>query len=286
MSLIKNPEEMSSLSKRLRTEGHSIAFVPTMGYLHQGHISLFKLARKKADVLVASIFVNPKQFGPKEDYHTYPRGFKRDKAMAEDAGVDIIFYPDVDVMYPPGYSTYVEVTELQDVLCGAFRRGFFRGVATVCLKLFNIVRPHLVVFGQKDAQQAVIIRRMIKDLNLDLELIVAPTVREPDGLAVSSRNEYLTREERKQAVVLYEALEHGRKLIESGERNPEKVKTEIAKLIKSKPLARLEYVEIVGANSLKGIDLLQGEILIALACWFGKARLIDNISLKIPDGSV
>lgn len=257
-----------------------------MGYLHRGHISLFELARKRADVLVASIFVNPKQFGPKEDYNTYPRDLERDKTMAEDAGVDIIFYPDVDAMYPPGYSTYVEVTELQDLLCGAFRRGFFRGVTTVCLKLFNIVKPHIVVFGQKDAQQAVIIRRMIEDLNLDLELILAPTVREPDGLAVSSRNEYLTREERKQAVVLYQALRHGRKLIESGERNPEEVKTEIAKLIKSKPLARLEYVEIVEANTLKGVDSLRGEILIALACWFGKARLIDNISLKIPDGSV
>lgn len=280
--LITNPEEMRSVSERLRTEGRSISLVPTMGCLHQGHLSLFSTAKQKTDTVVVSIFVNPKQFAPGEDYRDYPRDVKRDDAIAKQADVDFIFHPRVEDMYPQRYSTYVEVKKLQDVLCGAFRPGHFRGVATVCLKLFNIVRPHVVVFGQKDAQQAVIIRRMIRDLNLPLELIVAATRREPDGLAISSRNRYLSEEERTEAAVLYEALEQARKLVRAGERSSEKIKAEIIRLIKGKPLAKLEYVDIVDTESLKSVDLLQGEILIALACWFGKARLIDNLSLRIP----
>lgn len=282
MHLIRNTEDMRSLSERLRSEGRSIALVPTMGCLHEGHLSLFTVAKERADIAVVSIFVNPKQFGPEEDYRNYPRDIERDKAVVDRSGVDFLFYPDVKTMYPQGYCTYVEVSGLQDVLCGAFRPGHFKGVATVCLKFFNIVRPNVVIFGQKDAQQAVIIRRMIHDLNLGIEMIAVPTVREWDGLAISSRNKYLSDEERKQAGVLYAALEHARKLVESGERSSEKIKTEIIQLIKSKPLARLEYVDIVDLESLNKVDSLRGEILITFACWFGKARLIDNMSLKIP----
>lgn len=281
MRSIIDPREMTAVSDELRANGRVIALVPTMGYFHRGHLSLFQVAKANADLLVVSIFVNPIQFGPAEDYRGYPRNVDGDRAMAQNAGVDYLFCPEADVMYPSGYSTYVEVTALQHLLCGAFRPHHFKGVATICLKLFNIVKPHVVVFGQKDAQQAVIIRRMIQDLNLDLEMIVAPTVREPDGLAASSRNEYLTSEEREEAVVLHKALEHARRLIESGERRYETVRGEIVALIQEKPLAELEYAEIVEADTLKKVDPLRGDILIAVACRFGKARLIDNIALKI-----
>ncbi len=282
MRLIRNPEEMRSLTERLRIEGRRIALVPTMGCFHEGHLSLFAIAKEKADVVVVSIFVNPKQFGPGEDYRNYPRDTGKDVAMVEHTGVDFIFHPGAEDVYPEGYSTYVEVTRLQDVLCGAFRPGHFKGVVTVCLKLFNIVRPHVVVFGQKDAQQTVLVRRMIKDLNLGLEIVTGPTVREPDGLAVSSRNRYLSEEEREQAIVLHEALELAGELVESGERSSEKIENEIAGLINSRTLAKLEYVDIVDAENLESLDTLRGEILIALACWFGGARLIDNTSFKIP----
>jgi len=279
---VANLEEMRTVSEDLRKRDRSISLVPTMGYLHRGHLSLIAMAKERTDVVVVSIFVNPAQFGPGEDYRDYPRDVERDYTMLAEAAVDFVFYPAVEDMYPHGYSTYVEVTGLQDTLCGSFRPGHFRGVATVCLKLFNIVRPHVVVFGQKDAQQVVIIRRMIRDLNLPLELMVAPTEREPDGLAVSSRNRYLSEEERRQAAVLYESLEHGRKLVESGEKSSDKLRTEILQRIKSKPLAKPEYVDVVDAESLQSVDHLHGEILIVLACWFGKARLIDNVLLKIP----
>lgn len=282
MHPVANLEEMRTVSEDLRKRDRSISLVPTMGYLHRGHLSLIAMAKERTDVVVVSIFVNPAQFGPGEDYRDYPRDVERDYTMLAEAAVDFVFYPAVEDMYPHGYSTYVEVTGLQDTLCGSFRPGHFRGVATVCLKLFNIVRPHVVVFGQKDAQQVVIIRRMIRDLNLPLELMVAPTEREPDGLAVSSRNRYLSEEERRQAAVLYESLEHGRKLVESGEKSSDKLRTEILQRIKSKPLAKPEYVDVVDAESLQSVDHLHGEILIVLACWFGKARLIDNVLLKIP----
>ena len=185
-------------------------------------------------------------------------------------------------MYPEGYSTYLEVTGLQDALCGAFRPGHFRGVATICLKLFNIVRPHVVVFGEKDAQQSIIIRKMIEDLNLSVEMVTVPTAREPDGLAISSRNEYLNEEERRQATVLYEALEHARELIQSGERDSRKIVSEMTRLIERKPLARIEYVQVVDVKSLTAMDSLRGGVLIAVACWFGEGRLIDNLNLTIP----
>jgi pantoate--beta-alanine ligase len=212
----------------------------------------------------------------------HPRDTGRDAALAEKVGVDVLFCPEVEEIYPEGYSTYVEVTGLQDGLCGAFRPGHFRGVATVCLKLFNIVKPDVAVFGQKDAQQSIIIRRMIEDLNLAIEMVTVPTVREPDGLAISSRNGYLSEEERRQATVLHEALEYAKRLVQSGERDSEKIISEMTQLIERKPLARIEYVAAVDARDLKTVDSLRGDVLIAVACRFGNARLIDNLNLKIP----
>jgi pantoate--beta-alanine ligase len=282
VQLIRDIEEMKNVAASSRGEGKSIGLVPTMGDFHPGHLSLFRLSRERVQVLVVSVFVNPTQFGPGEDYEAYPRDLDADARMAQGEGVDLLFHPDVDRMYPDGYATYVQVAGLEDLLCGLSRPGHFRGVATVCLKLFHIVKPHLVVFGQKDGQQAVIVRKMIDELNLDVEMMIGPTVREPDGLAMSSRNRYLDEEERREASVLYAALRHAEVLIESGERNPEAVAGRMRALIERAPRARLEYVSLVDARTLKNVDVLMGDVLIALSCWFGKARLIDNLLLNIP----
>jgi pantoate--beta-alanine ligase len=282
LQFVEDIGKMKSLADAFRGEGKKIGLVPTMGDFHPGHRSLFRLAREKVEALVVSVFINPTQFGPAEDYEDYPRNIKADSQMARAEDVDVLFHPDVDQMYPDGYSTYVQVTGLEDLLCGASRPGHFRGVTTVCLKLFNIVRPDLVVFGQKDGQQAIIVRKMIEELNLDVEMTVGPTVRESDGLAISSRNRYLNGEERREAPILYKALKHAADLIQAGERNPEVVSSEMEKLIHSAPLARLEYISLVDAETLRDVDLLSGSVLIALSCSFGKARLIDNVLLKIP----
>lgn len=282
MKIIKNPYEMQKISEEKRKEGKIIGFVPTMGALHEGHLELIREARKKSDFLVVSIFVNPIQFGPKEDYKEYPRDEKGDIEKCEKEGVDIIFMPDVEDMYEKNFSTYVEVKNLTKTLCGKYRPGHFKGVTTVVTKLFNIVKPHLAFFGWKDAQQLLVIKKMVKDLNFDIEIIGIETVREKDGLAMSSRNFYLNEKERKEASYLYKALLYGKELIEKGERDARKVKEEIKKFInRNAPKGKIQYVEIVDIENLKPLRKIKGEIMIALAVFFGKARLIDNIRIKV-----
>src|SRR5579875_3068153 len=237
-----------------RQSGRTIGLVPTMGALHAGHLSLIESARAETGFVVVSIFVNPMQFGPHEDFHRYPRPLERDLELCSRAGVDLVFHPQPEIMYPPGYRTFVEVTDLQEVLCGASRPGHFRGVATVVLKLFNLVQPDRAYFGQKDAQQVRIIQQMVRDLNVPVEIRVCPTVREADGLALSSRNEYLEAEERRQAVVLYRALMEARKRIEAGEREAATVRQTMVEQIASAPGAVLDYAVVVHADSLQTLD--------------------------------
>ncbi|MFN3134857.1 MAG: pantoate--beta-alanine ligase [Candidatus Kryptonium sp.] len=283
MRIIKKVKEMQKVADDLRKEGKIIGVVPTMGYLHEGHLSLIRLAKEKSDVVITTIFVNPLQFAPHEDYNKYPRDFERDVMLAQSAGCDIIFYPSVEEMYPENFLTYVEVEKLTKVLEGEFRPTHFRGVTTVVTKLFNITKPHIAIFGQKDAQQALIIKQMVRDLNFDIEIIVAPIVREPDGLAMSSRNVYLSESERKDATVLYESLKLAEKLISEGERNPEVICSKMEELIKSKPTARIDYIAIVEPNTLERVqELIEGnEYLIALAVRIGSTRLIDNTLVKV-----
>ncbi len=258
----------------------SIGFVPTMGFLHEGHLSLVKESLRQTDVTVVSIFVNPTQFGPDEDFQEYPRDLKKDSALLEELGVDILFVPDHQEMYPEGYKTYVEVTELQDNFEGRSRPGHFRGVCTVVLKLFEIVHPDVAYFGQKDAQQAVIVKKMVQDLNLDVRIQVLPTVREEDGLALSSRNVYLTKEQRKAAPCLVKSLREAERLIQAGERDSRIIKREMKKLIDSESSARLDYIAIVDLEKLDPLDKIKGEALIAVAVFFGKVRLIDNMTVQ------
>ena len=281
MEIISDIEQMRAYAEALRAQGKRIGFVPTMGYLHEGHLSLIRRARELSDVVVVSIFVNPTQFGPGEDYERYPRDLERDQRLARENGCDILFVPTVEQMYPRGYSTYVEVEGLTEGLCGASRPGHFRGVTTVVTKLFNIVRHHLAVFGQKDAQQAVVIKRMVADLNQGVEIVVAPIVRAPDGLAMSSRNTYLSPREREEATVLYQALRKAEELVASGERQAKRIVEELTHMIRSKDSARIDYVAIVDPQDLKPVETIRGEVLVALAVWIGKARLIDNTLLKV-----
>jgi len=277
MKVVKNIKEMQSISESLRKTGKSIGFVPTMGYLHDGHMSLVERARKENDIVVMSIFVNPVQFAPGEDFDRYPRDIERDKKIAQEGGVDYLFVPEVSEMYPEGYSTYVEVEGITEVLCGAKRPGHFRGVATVVTKLFNIVKPHRAYFGKKDFQQLKVIERLVKDLNFDVEVIGCPIVREKDGLAMSSRNVYLSPKERESATSLYRALKLAKELIEKGERNPETIKSKMEEFILSHPHVKaIDYIEIVDSETLKPVDEIKEGTLIALAVFVGNARLIDN----------
>jgi pantoate--beta-alanine ligase len=272
---------MQKICRGLKREGKIIGFVPTMGYLHKGHLSLIKVAKRKSDVVVVSIFVNPTQFGPKEDFAKYPRDFKRDRFLLEKEGCDFVFAPRIKDMYPEGYLTYVKAEKITGKLEGAIRPGHFQGVTTVVAKLFNIVQPDIAVFGQKDAQQAVVLKKMVDDLNYGVKMIIAGTVRERDGLALSSRNVYLSKEERKQAKVLYQALRLAKKMIKNGERSPSKIVSKMNKLIDKQPLAEIDYIAITDAHSLELLNKLKGEILISLAVRFGKTRLIDNIKMKV-----
>jgi len=283
MRIISKVKEMQKVADELRKEGKIIGVVPTMGYLHEGHLSLIRLAKEKSDVVITTIFVNPLQFAPNEDYDRYPRDFERDVKLAQSAGCDIIFHPSVEEMYPQNFLTYVEVDKLTKVLEGEFRPTHFRGVTTVVAKLFNITKPHIAVFGQKDAQQALIIKQMVRDLNFDIEIVVAPIVREPDGLAMSSRNVYLSDSERKDATVLYESLKLAEKLIENGERNSKNIILKMEELIKSKPTAKIDYIAIVEPETLEKVETLSEgkEYLIALAVRIGSTRLIDNTIVKI-----
>ncbi len=283
MRIITKISEMQRVADELRHEGKIIGVVPTMGYLHDGHLSLIKIAKERSDVVITTIFVNPLQFAPHEDYDKYPRDFERDVELARSAGCDIIFHPSVEEMYPENFLTYVEVDKITKVLEGEFRPTHFRGVTTVVAKLFNITKPHIAVFGQKDAQQALIIKQMVRDLNFDIEIIVAPIVRESDGLAMSSRNVYLTESERKDATVLYQSLKLAEKLISEGERKSEVIISKMEELIKSKPSAKIDYIAIVKPNTLEKVEKMEegNEYLIALAVRIGSTRLIDNTIVKI-----
>jgi len=259
----------------------TVGFIPTMGYFHEGHLSLIRRAKEENDLVVVSLFVNPIQFGPKEDLESYPRDLRRDQELAAKAGADILFAPEAGEMYPPDYQTYVEVAEVSQGLCGASRPGHFRGVATVVLKLLNIVAADRAYFGEKDAQQLRVIRRMAIDLNLATEIIGCPIVREADGLAMSSRNVYLNTQERQAALVLYRALETAKQMIEAGERDTQTVDRVMRAVFGAEPLAKLDYIEIVNNKSLQPLPVLTDEILIAIAARVGKTRLIDNMSIKI-----
>ncbi|MEK6680354.1 MAG: pantoate--beta-alanine ligase [Nitrospirota bacterium] len=277
MQVIENIKDLSIIIKEFKTEKKTIGFVPTMGFLHDGHISLIKRARLVSDIVVVSIFVNPTQFGPKEDFNAYPRDIKRDTQLCIDAGIDILFMPSVSGMYPEGYLTYINVEKITDMLCGASRPGHFKAVATVVAKLFNIVKPDKAFFGQKDYQQTVIIKRMAADLNMDIDIDVLPTVREPDGLAMSSRNSYLNEEERKAAICLYRSLMKAEEMIKNGEKTTSVIISAMREIIESERLAKIDYINIRDAETLEEIEAIDRKVVIALAVWIGKARLIDNI---------
>lgn len=276
MRVIESIKEMQSLCESLRLSGKRISFVPTMGYFHEGHLSLLKEARKTTDFVVVSIYVNPTQFGPKEDFSKYPRDFERDAQMARSVGVDVIFFPENTEMYPDAYQTYVDVEKVTQNLCGLSRTGHFRGVTTVCCKLFNIVKPHTAIFGKKDFQQLAAIKRMVSDLNLDLEIIGLPTFREPDGLAMSSRNVYLSKEERSSALKLVGALKLTQKLYADGERSAVVMMKQAEKLIKSAEFTDIDYIKICDTATLEDVNEIKGEAVMALAVKVGKTRLIDN----------
>jgi len=270
---------MRKMAEDLRLQGKRIAFVPTMGYLHEGHLSLVREARNRADVVVASIFVNPTQFGPQEDLEAYPRDFERDEELLRGAGADIVFYPTEKDIYPAGYLTYVTVEGITRNLCGASRPLHFRGVATVVAKLFNIVKPHVALFGDKDFQQRVVIQKMAGDLNFDTEVVGCPTVREPDGLAMSSRNAYLSPEERRQAPALKRSLEVAQVLFRQGERDACRIAAGVRETLTAQPLIQVDYVKICDPSSLEEVAAVGREALLALAVFLGKTRLIDNCVL-------
>ncbi len=283
MRIINTASEMRDAAGEQRSAGNTVGLVPTMGFFHAGHVSLMHAARRDCDFVVVSLFVNPTQFGRGEDLEDYPRDLERDTAMAEEAGVDCIFHPGVEEMYPQPYHTYVELEGVSGILCGASRPGHFRGVATVVAKLFNIVPAQRAYFGLKDAQQVWVIRKMARDLDFDIEVVACPTVREDDGLAMSSRNIYLGPQERKAATALNRSLQLAQDLASKGERDAAAIIARMEKIIAQEPLLKPEYIEVVGWEHLQPLQRLQGEVLIALAAQVGKARLIDNVLLEIPD---
>lgn len=281
MRIIKTIDEIRSVIKAHKKNGHMIGFVPTMGALHEGHLTLLKKAREENQIVVLSIFVNPLQFGPNEDFDSYPRDFKHDEGVAKNTGVDIIFYPETTEMYKKPMSISVSVNDRVDVLCGRKREGHFDGVATVLMKLFHIVQPDKAYFGMKDAQQVAVVDSLIQDFNFPIELIPVPTVREEDGLAKSSRNVYLSDAERLEAPVLFQSLQKAKEAVENGERNTEKVISIVESYIKNNTQGQIDYVEIYSYPELKSIEYLENKIIIALAVKYTKARLIDNIILEV-----
>ena len=280
MRLVRRVKEMQSISRRLHEEKKRVGFVPTMGSLHDGHLSLIRLARKMCDTLVVSVFVNPTQFGPSEDFTRYPRDIERDKKLCESEGTDILFAPETDDMYPEDFSTYVVEERLSLPLCGRSRPTHFRGVTTVVTKLFNIIRPTFAVFGQKDAQQAFVIERMVRDLNFDIEIVVAPIVREKDGLAMSSRNRYLSPKEREEATAIFRSLSGVKQMVRKGERKTSPLIKLIRDEIARTETGRLDYAEIVDTRTLSPVEVIEDDVLVAVAAQFGRARLIDNIIIK------
>ena len=281
MEIIRTPVEMQKTSLALRREGKRIGFVPTMGCLHEGHLSLLRIARAHADVLVVSIFVNPAQFGPNEDLSKYPRDFERDERLCRQEKANIVFYPSAADMYLPGHSVHVVEESLSRGLCGASRPGHFRGVATVVVKLFNIVLPDVAVFGEKDGQQLRVIERMVRDLNVPVRILRGRTVREPDGLAMSSRNGYLSPDERRQAVCLRRSLDRAEELYRAGERDAQKMRAAMAHVIEREPSARIDYIDLVDDSTLEPVRKLERPCLVALAVFIGKTRLIDNSVLGL-----
>ena len=274
---IKDVRERVNAWKR---EGLTVGFVPTMGYLHEGHKSLMQAARANNDKVVVSVFVNPMQFGPNEDLESYPRDFEKDCALCESVGVDLIFHPEPEEMYADGFCSYVDMNGLTTELCGKSRPIHFRGVQTVVLKLFNIVKPDRAYFGQKDAQQLAVIKRMVKDLNVDTEIVGCPIVREADGLAKSSRNTYLNPDERKAALILSRSLKLGRELIENGETDAKAVIKAITDSINTEPLAKIDYVDVVDFDTITPVDSIGKSVLVAIAVYIGKTRLIDNFIIE------
>jgi pantoate--beta-alanine ligase len=277
MEIVTSIDRMKVVVRTEKDKGRSIGLVPTMGFLHEGHLSLVRISKKEADVTVVSLFVNPTQFGPQEDLRSYPRDLERDASLLRAEGVDYLFAPEAEEMFPPEYRTFVEVEDFQDVLCGRSRPGHFRGVCTAVSKLFHIVEPAVAVFGRKDAQQALILNRMVRDLNLSVRLVVAPIVREADGLAMSSRNAYLNSGERRAALVLSRSLGEARILLDAGERRADRVLRVLRSMIEAEPAARVDYIEAVDPDTLAPAPVLSPGTLIALAVFIGRTRLIDNL---------
>ena len=281
MENIRIPRIMKETSKRHLHNGKTIGFVPTMGALHEGHLSLVKRAKSENDIVVVSIFVNPTQFGPKEDFDRYPRDMEGDMEKLKREGVDILFMPDARAMYPDGFSSYITVKDLSDKLCGVFRPGHFTGVATVVCKLFNIVKPVAAYFGQKDFQQAAIIKRMVEDLNMDVDLIICPTFKEPDGLAMSSRNVHLSHEERRAAAIIYKTLLSASQMIKSGESNPVDVRKQMHDTLEAEPLiSEIQYAGVYDTNTLDELNEFKKQNLLAVAVKIGSTRLIDNMIVE------
>lgn len=283
MKTIRKIKRIRSALNNVRAQGRSVGFVPTMGYLHEGHLSLVKASLRDTECTVVSIFVNPTQFGPKEDFKEYPRDFEQDRFLLEKLNVDFLFFPDSAEIYPPDYGTYVEVDSLQDLLEGRSRPGHFRGVCTVVTKLLNIIRPDVAYFGQKDAQQAILLEKMVDDLNLDVRVEVIPTVREKDGLALSSRNVYLTADQRQAAVCLAQSLNEAARMIDTGERRTAPLLDRMKEIIEREDLAKLDYVAIVDIDNLEPLKEIKRAALIALAVFFDCVRLIDNIMVNVEE---
>lgn len=281
MQVVHTIKEVREAVKAWRKEGLTVGLVPTMGYLHEGHKSLIDKAVSQNDRVVVSVFVNPIQFGPTEDLESYPRDLERDSALCENAGASLVFNPDPSEMYGDNFSSFVDMSTLTDVLCGKSRPIHFRGVCTVVTKLFNIVTPDRAYFGEKDAQQLAVIRHFVEDLNINVEIVGCPIVREEDGLAKSSRNTYLSAEERKAALVLSRSLAIGREMLESGEKDAEKVVNAIKAEINAEPLSKIDYVEIVDSKTLQSVDAVEKDVLVAMAVYIGKTRLIDNFTFRV-----
>ena len=277
MKVIETIKEMKEIASQARRAGKIIPFVPTMGYFHEGHLSLMREGRKRGDLLIVSLFVNPTQFGPSEDFKNYPRDFGRDAKMAEEVGVDILFTPGVMEMYPSDHQTIVRVEKVTQNLCGKSRPTHFQGVTTVVLMLFEIVMPHVAIFGEKDYQQLVTIQQMVRDLHMSVEVLGMPTVREADGLAMSSRNTYLLPEQRKAALSLHRSLQKAKELLQKGERKADRIIHEVRGILQSEPLVRVDYAQICDATTLQDVDRIEGDVVIALAAYLGKTRLIDNL---------
>jgi pantoate--beta-alanine ligase len=285
MKIIKKIKECKSVVNTLRRKGYQIGFVPTMGALHMGHLSLIRMARRDCDKVFISVFINPTQFGPGEDYKKYPRNIKKDCMLAEKEGVDYVFFPAVQEMYGSGHKTFVVVKELDQIMCGKYRTGHFEGVTTVVLKLFNIVNAHRAYFGQKDYQQMVIIKKMVDDLDLDIDIVSGPIIRESDGLAMSSRNKYLSFEERENAVVLYQSLIMAKDMVECGEKDLEKIKRDALKKLKGNEFVKnvdyFEFRDPVTLDEIREVKRKRRSLLVTSAVWIGKTRLIDNMVIKV-----